>query len=624
MEKGPSSTLKEELIAKFQEDSSSIFRNMNRILVTLERVPDNIDLIHDAFREVHSLKSEAAYLQFDVIAQRAHMLESELDSIRKKEKIVDSRLIGEFFKKVDELQMLAENVTPPVVKKKPDDNRAADIDEAAGGEVFDSFENRLLDEARDRGELFYRIHCEIDRQSPMKIPRLFLLISNLELEANVIKVDPTPDRMAEDDHEITIFLTSALGEHELNNLLNVDEIERTSITVLRYDSRDIELPKKSPPLLSDVSTEKEPSLIRVETNRIDDLVSHVDELQHKIFNLERTGRMEKDIEEIKTLISNLESILRTVRNVPVKQSFRGLDRFVRDLCMDTGKTVELMTIAGEMHVDREVSEMITEVLVHLVRNAVDHGIEEAEHRAGSNKPEKGCILVHAAQRIQSVVLQVIDDGRGIDPTVIHEKVNSRSQETGWTDTNNRNLIDVLSEPGFSTKGEITATSGRGVGLDIVNKKIKKVEGASFRLVTRPGQGSVFTIEMPKDIRMMEVVLVFAHKRTLAIPKKRIIDSAPLDRTQVHTGRNGELYYRGYPVYSDKGRVFSKEPAPEEQYVLFLQAADKQYCLFVDDILFEKEIPESQFYLGKEISPDVYSVYIKNRQADFYFFDPTFA
>jgi chemotaxis protein histidine kinase CheA len=277
---------------------------------------------------------------------------------------------------------------------------------------------------------------------------------------------------------------------------------------------------------------------------------------------------------------------------------------------------------GEIEVNREVSEIISEILHHLVRNAVDHGIEKREKRIEKGKPETGIIVVSAVNRGRTLVVQVIDDGRGIDIEKIR-KAAEQHGTAGVTITKER-MLGFLSEPGFSTKGEITDTSGRGVGLDIVSKKIHHIEGSSFRMVTAVGEGSVFTIEIPKGLRITDVVLVLCGGMTLAVPKKRIVSSLPVDKTKFRTGKNEELFYDEYPVFSHKGRVFASEQPQKEEYALILKQADKMYCLLADDVLFEKEIPESQMSFGNEISTGVYTVTINNNKTDFYYFDPVFS
>ncbi len=591
-----------KLFDTFIQDSSAIIGNLNKILIELEAEPGREELIHDAFREIHSLKSEAAYLHLDEIAKKAHDFESQLSAVRDGKTSLTPDLINTFFSNIDTLQAGLQ----ALLKKTPyqkDENRP--------GEhlLFSEFEKALLCEARLRGERFYRVVCELEENIPMKFPRIFLLINNLELLVNVIKIIPQPEKLEEDETELTIYFTTSTEEKKIYDALNVDEVRRVQIAALDYGTYIITQVEEDI-AVGARETVPEPSYLRIETAKIDDLVTAIGELQLRIEKLSGQLKQEKEVAKVHELTAELRRILRTIRLVPVKSELNRLRRFARDFSKTCEKKIQFSLIGGSIEVDRALLEMIVELLIHLIRNSIDHGVESPEERETSGKAETGCVVVAAVQTEAQLVFQVIDDGRGVDKDAIHRDEDESSD-----------LFSILSRPGFSTSEQVTDYSGRGVGLDIVRKKVTGIEGAEARMVSRSGEGSVVTLVFPGGFALNRLLLVRTGDKTVAVPKRGVASIETIENEHYTSDDEGGLLYNGLPVFTLRGRLHFRNTLPNEPYALVVQHLNVKANLLVDEVLFEKEIPESQFKLNDEVEQHLYRVSVGEVLQDFLYLHP---
>jgi two-component system chemotaxis sensor kinase CheA len=591
-----------KLFDTFIQDSSAIIGNLNKILIELETGPERKELVHDAFREIHSLKSEAAYLHLDKIAKKAHDFESKLSAVRDGQTPLTPDLINTFFSNIDILQAELQTLLKKASYRESENRPGEHI-------LFSEFERALLREARLRGEKFYRVVCELEENIPMKFPRIFLLINNLELLVNVIKIIPQPEKLEEDETELTIYFTTSIEEKKIYDALNVDEVRRVQIAALDYGTYIITQVEED---IADGGRESvsEPSYLRIETAKIDDLVTAIGELQLRIGKLGKQLKHEKEVVKVHELTAELRRILRTIRLVPVKSESNRLRRFARDFSKTCGKKIQFSLIGGSIEVDRALLEMIVELLVHLIRNSIDHGIESPTERAAAGKEETGHVVVAAVQTETQLVFQVIDDGKGVDKDTILTEEDESSD-----------LFSVLSRPGFSTSEQVTDYSGRGVGLDIVRKKVTGIEGAEARMCSRSGEGSVVTLVFPGGFALNRLLLVRTGDKTVSVPKRGVASIETIEKNSYTSDDEGGLLYKGLPVFTLRGRLHFRNTLPDEPYALVLQHLNTKANLLVDEVLFEKEIPESQFKLNDEVGPHLYKVTVGEVLQDFLYLHP---
>lgn len=617
MSDSTTSSINSKLLATFHEDSQSICENVYALFLQLQKQPDQMELIHRSFREVHSLKSEADYLQYNTIARQAHKLESLLADLRERETGIDAEILDTLFAALDILQgEIEQTLKRRTASQEEGEQREHGV--KSFEHYFGEFEKKLLGEAHDRGETFYRVICEIEEDAPMKFPRLYLLINNLEQLVNVIKLVPPVDQLKEHDNELTIFFTASIDEEHIYDALNVDEVREVQLSTLDFTSFNVQR-------IRDESLPEAPyedhslPYIRIESEKIDDLLGHVNELQFRVVNMEKQALGEDQVRSLKSIAEHLERILRSIRMVPLGNEFERLSRFTREMAERVGKKVELFTNGHDLEIDRGVLEILSEILLHMVRNAIDHGIESPEQRRERGKSETGSIMVSGMKTGHNLIIQILDDGQGISEERIREKAGELGLDLEQNES--QELISILSMPRFSTKDVVTDSSGRGVGLDLVSKKLGLVAGSSFRLVTRVGKGTMFTIELPGSYSLVRFVLTTVGEHTVAIPKRSIVDTFPIEKDAMQKDEHGRLFYKGTPIYGLGGKVSMQEGLPSGAYAVLLSHLEHTGCLLVDEILFEKELPESGLKLEEELFPGIYSITIAGHKQDYLYLNP---
>ncbi len=362
-----------------------------------------------------------------------------------------------------------------------------------------------------------------------------------------------------------------------------------------------------PPAAS--SQTKVTSTIRVDHERLDHLMNLIGEL---IINRNRYSLLTRELEEgrdigqivqhlsettdaMARISDDLQDTIMQVRMVPVKTVFSKFPRLVRDLSRKSGKRVELITEGEETELDKSVVEAIGDPLVHLIRNAMDHGLEDAEARKRAGKDETGHIWLRASHEGNAVVIEVQDDGKGIDPDVVKNKAmekNILSQEEA-DKLDDREAIELIFAPGFSTAGQVTDISGRGVGMDVVRNNIKNLNG-NVTVSSSPGQGSTFTLSLPLTLAIIEALLVKVAGQTYAIPLDAVSETTKISAHQVSeinkrqaTTLRGQVL--GLVELSELLGLNSESPRRDILPLVIISVNDKRLGLIVDSLLHRQEI-----------------------------------
>ncbi|MFW5747430.1 MAG: Hpt domain-containing protein, partial [bacterium] len=425
------------------------------------------DALDKGFRTIHSLKSEAAYLGFDTIASRSHQIETLLQGLREGNEVESA---------VEEMSRGLDDLRSEIDKLK---NRAGQSGEAGLEEEevyaepaprirFSDFELSLLSEARERGERFYRVLTEVEEEETMVYPRLFLLISNLELEVNVVRTVPDLSEVTPDNREIEIFLTTAMEKENLYRIVNIDQIARIQITELDYPSATTGGELASAMSAPRKSVFGKRNFLTVDTDKLEELGKGLEEIELLSVRLEDE---DDTVKRLRNLAAHCTDLARRLRLRRLAEELLRIRRFAEEHAERQGKKVLLDISGGEFEVESAFLEQLSEIMIHLVRNAVDHGIEPPEERAVAGKSDTGSILVTADKKENTLTLQIADDGRGIErATVVHRAKSAGLVKEGEPvpDT-----LHLLAAPGFTTLSEATDSSGRGYGLDLVSRKIKE-------------------------------------------------------------------------------------------------------------------------------------------------------
>ena len=275
-------------------------------------------------------------------------------------------------------------------------------------------------------------------------------------------------------------------------------------------------------------------------NLVEDLVINRGRLK-QIAEEHRIKEMDEAISMVERSVSELQNLMMTIRMIPLSHIFNRLPRVVRDVAQYDHKEVEFIMEGGETELDRSVMDGLNDPLLHLIRNAVNHGIESPEIRKKAGKPEKGLVKLTAHRDRDNVIIKLTDDGAGINVDKVKKKAVDKgliTAEVAATLTTDQ-AIDLLFQPGFSTADTITDISGRGVGLDVVKRSIESLKG-TIKVETTPGKGSVFELLLPPTMAIVDVMIVRIHNKRLAIPISSIVEVANFKKDGMHRIGNGEV------------------------------------------------------------------------------------
>jgi two-component system chemotaxis sensor kinase CheA len=349
--------------------------------------------------------------------------------------------------------------------------------------------------------------------------------------------------------------------------------------------------------------------VRIDVERLDELMNLVGKLvlgRNRLtqivsgiverFEGESLARELMDtIAQVDYLTSELQAVVMRARMMPIAKVFSKFPRIVRDLSRDLNKEVELLIYGEETEVDKSVIESIHDPLVHLIRNAIDHGIETPQERKAVGKPEKGKVILRAEHEGNFIVITVEDDGRGIDPERVKRKAVEKKiiTEQEASSISDRDALNLIFLPGFSTAGKVTNVSGRGVGLDVVKANITKLNGM-IDVQSTLGQGTKFILKLPLTLAIIQGLLVDVCGEIFIIPLSSVIEVVRIPRSQVHSIKGREIIRLRDSVLplvrlADIFNLSSNGDFKENLYVVVVGLAEKKLGIVVDGLVGQKEV-----------------------------------
>lgn len=475
----------------------------------------------------------------------------------------------EFRSLVSQLERLA-GISPSAVPAARG-LEAAEVKELTGPLALDPREAARAREAIERGEAIYQLSFQTEGEALMKYPRAYLIFNNLEQIANVLKTVPDLAEPLEDDEQYSraaILFSSDLEEQELAKAFAVDQV--SDVELKRVDEQALQLIRESgeaagvdrwtpwtaaqegregaagpvpaapgssePGAAEPVQGRVQRASVRVDTKKLDDLWHLVGELVtcKARFSLLAAGidsekpagelrlDMERITDSLERVTAEMQQAIMETRMVPIAVLFNKFPRLVRDLSRKLGKNVELEIYGKQTEIDRSLVEALSDPLTHLIRNCLDHGIEYADERLKSGKAETGRVTISAQQRGGKIVIEVSDDGRGLDIEKIRLRAAAAPEAT------DEELINFIFLPGFSTKEGVTELSGRGVGMDVVATRIKEDLKGEVRVTNEPGKGMVVTILLPLTLTILHSLVVSSGRQHYAVPIRDIEETIKVD------------------------------------------------------------------------------------------------
>ncbi len=581
----------------FLQEAEELLAVLEEGAVRLERTGADPATVQEMFRAAHTIKGSAATVGYRAVAELTHALETVLNEVREGRASVTPALIDVVLEGIDGLRGLLVGVSSLEDMKGEGDVEAA-VKKLMS--VLDAQETATSAEVTRRESL--GITVKFDPSCPMPAVRAYQVIMALEGLGTIISSSPsTEDIEAERVKDtLEVLLETEQGEEAVRQALSeVSDIAEVLLGAREEPSRPAAVPESFSQLTG--------WTIRVDIKVLDNLMNLVGELVIDRTRLaqvlsegtsenwqDTVGQLERISSHIGRVATQLQEELMTARMLPVDNLFRKFPRMVRDLARSLGKKVDFVVRGGETELDRSVLQAIGDPLIHILRNAVDHGIEPADERAARGKPETGTVQLSAHHEDNRIIISVRDDGRGIDARTIVESAVRKGllnpEEADRLDE--EDAIDLLFEPGFSTAESVNEISGRGVGLDVVRKNIEKVNG-TVEVRSVPGEGTEFVISLPLTLAITNCLLVTVEERVYAIPLTSVRETRRVRPSEIKriTGTTGiVIRNKVLPLVSLSNLLGDEgKPVTDASYAVVVSVGGEELAVTVDSLVGEQEV-----------------------------------
>jgi chemotaxis protein histidine kinase CheA/chemotaxis protein CheY-P-specific phosphatase CheC len=572
--------IKEEYRSIFAEEAAENIQEWEGALLTLEHDPQNRELVHTMFRSIHTLKGSAGFIGFDQLQRLTHELESALQTVREGTLELASDSVDLLFRGLDLARDMVDSFTQGKEFQDDIEGFLAELKawETQSGESGGGQGRQEELQAADRIDALqspveptaaventenrhnFVLELSIESSGREGFLRAFLVRNRLAGLATILSEDPAPEilRDSQQPFEYRITVETCGGEQELLEALNIDLLKITSIKQLDAtggsdqdgQSAGMESASTSSAVSSPggkVESFKSDEVVRVSVDRLDTLLNLVGELviQNSSFisisgelkghygKSQLIGELEAKTEGLSKIIRDLQDGIMKVRMLPVNNVFSRFYRVVRDLAKVRGKEITLDVFGQDTEIDKKVMDRIADPLVHLVRNAIDHGIESREQRSAAGKASKGVVRLGAYQDGDHICIEVSDDGRGLDREKILKKAIERQlvRAEEADKLGDESVLGLIFLPGFTTADAVSEVSGRGVGMDAVRKAIEGM-GGSIRIRSQVGRGTTITISLPLTMAIIPALLVEVKGATLAVPLSSVTEVLKVEKAEL--------------------------------------------------------------------------------------------
>ena len=564
----------EDLLADFLQEAGDLLSDVDNKLVDLEKAPDDRALLNDIFRGFHTIKGGAGFLNAAELVTLCHLTENLFDRLRNGELRLSADIMDIIMAATkgvrDMFGELAQATQP----------RQAEASVLAGlRHVLDTGEapsaappvGAAVPPPVAAGEADWNaLHAAVSTdQASSAAPQPIAAAASLPTApaGRVATVDTTTAVAAAPP--VGRRATDQLGPGHVPTGRRTDEKSATRENTIRVDTARLDQ-------VLNLSGEIGLTKNRLTSLRADILAGKSDS--------ETLHALDQAVSQLDLLVSDLQNAVMKTRMQPIGRLFQKYPRIARDLARQLGKDVELVLAGEETEVDKTMIEDLADPLIHLIRNAVDHGVEPGEERVAAGKPEKSLVRLEARQEGDHIVIIVADDGRGMSAERLRAKAlekNLITEEEANT-FDDRQSFNLIFLPGFSMKSQVSDVSGRGVGMDVVRTNIQKLNG-SIEIRSEPGKGSVFLISLPLTLAILPVLLVLLGDQPFALPLSMVREILPIDQGKVQeVGGKSTLVLRGeiLPVIS-LARLLGWPPNRHPEFGVLMQTAERSFILGVD-------------------------------------------
>ncbi|TFL17926.1 chemotaxis protein CheA [Jannaschia formosa] len=589
----------------FVQEARDLLEGLEDMLLDLEADPrpEKVDAV---FRALHTIKGSGAMFGFDDLSQFTHHFEDAFDKVREGRLAVDGRLVDLSLRARDLMRSLLEDAEG--ARTREAEARAvlirATADLTGPGTQADratSAQAAAPPKEATRFDIFFRPAPDdlINGMRPDLLIEEIGALGPISVALDLGRVPPL------DDLDPTrcwlgwhMSLTTSQGEDALRDVfIFADEAELTITphTAMAAPEPDSPAPDDPAPA-RDAAVTRGGGSIRVESQRLDDMMDRLGELVIVQARLDQISRrigdpmLETVVEEIDRLVTGLRDTTLSTRMLPIEMVFGKFRRVVRDLSGELEKTVALVTEGGETEIDKSVIDKLSEPLVHMIRNAIDHGIDDAETRRKAGKPAGGTVRLSATQEGGEVLITIADDGRGLDADAIRARAVERGLIEEAAVLSEAELHQLIFAPGFSTAKELTSISGRGVGMDAVKTTVDALRG-QIQVASTAGRGTAITLRLPVSLAIIDGLLVRLGDAVYVIPLSSVEECVELDLAERHreSGRTMLQIRETLVPFLDLADIFNQPASTEpRRRVVIVRADGARLGLVVDDILGQNQ------------------------------------
>lgn len=608
-------------------------------ILHLEKDPTNNETIQNIFRAAHTLKGSSASMGFEKMKELTHHLENIFERIRQNQLNVTPELINIMLESIDVIRQLKVAIIEETLDEMDITSYLKQLDELLEKKssveiqtnsnneetyVLDEIQKNVLLRGLELGHTILEINIKLVKDSLMKSVRAFLIQNTINELGEIIATFPSVEVMENEElfqgNMVFIVLTMQTKEEMQDSINQISDIETVSIqeisknSLLQKTSFQEKTEQKEPEKNKTIQQKsKISSTVRVDVERLEHLMNLVGELvidqtrlidvrnrfAQKFLSSETEFEVLDDVtNHINRVIAELQEGMMKTRMLPIEQLFNRFPRMVRDTAIKANKEIEFIMEGKETELDRTLIEEISDPIIHLLRNAIDHGIESPEDRVKLGKQAKGQVVLRASHEENHIVISITDDGRGIDV----EKIKRASIEKGMiTEEEARKMTDkdamfLIFNSGVSTAEKITDISGRGVGMDIVKSHIERLNGI-IDIKSEVGEGTTFTIKLPLTLAIIRSLLVKFGEKTFAIPLVNVLEIIRLNKSDIQFVKDQEVgMVRGrvLPLFRMKERLgLSSEnvniESKKREFVVVVGIAEKRIGIIADKTLGNQEI-----------------------------------
>lgn len=655
--------MNEQYLSVFIEETREYLQLLNEKMLSLESNPDDIEVINEIFRALHTLKGMSATMGFENMAKLCHKMENIFDLFRNQKAFVDSEIIDALFAGIDTLEKMLQKIL---------DDRSDEMDISDLLEIYESFYSRASSgvevqkngvEDEDKGTSFgnekakgsegsttvpisieesvlnvikeaieeefkaFYLKVTLREGTMLKSARMYMVFHKIEeVGGEILKSVPSVEDIEDEkfDRTVELIVVCKIAKEKLAELIrDISEIEEVNIIEIdseklkaqvfsSEEKKEVEQGTDSKfPKTSQVDRIKESNVtnfsskitqtIRVDIEKLDTLMNLMGELVISRSRIMETLKkyqikeIDESLAQLSRITLDLQNIVMKIRMVPIAFVFNRFPRMVRDLSKKLNKEINLIITGQETELDRTVVDEIGDPLLHLLRNAIDHGIESKEERVAKGKQPIGTVKLDAHHEGNNVVIEVSDDGRGLD----REKILKRAIERGLIDEasattlTDEKIFSFIFEPGFSTTEEVSDVSGRGVGMDVVKSTIEALNG-SVQIESVKDRGTKVIIKLPLTLAIIQALLVTIGDFIYAIPLVNVEETLSIKKEEIKiVEKKPVIYIRGEIIPLTNLKELFQLPHTESDEgvlnIVIVHSGTRKYGLMVDELLGQDDI-----------------------------------